>query len=172
MSFLKLARERYSVRKYQDREVAEEKLLNVLEAGRIAPSAGNYQPWKFIVIRKRENLEKIYETYPREWFRQALVIIVICGNHKHSWVRGDGKDHCDIDVAIAVDHMTLAATEEGLGTCWICAFDPGKCKQLLGLEDHWEPVAIIPLGYPATKGDPQRHESDRKRLEDVVQWEI
>ena len=172
MKFLDLAKKRYSVRKYQQKEVEEEKLMRILEAGRIAPSACNYQPWKFVVVREKENLSRMHAVYPRDWFSKAPVIIIICGDHNHSWVRGDGKDHCDIDVAIAVDHMTLAAAEEGLGTCWICAFDSEICNRLLNLEKGMEPVAIISLGYPDEQGDPKRHASQRKQLDDIVQWEF
>ncbi|NMA65822.1 MAG: nitroreductase, partial [Clostridiaceae bacterium] len=127
MSFFEVAEKRYSLRKFNTKEVEKEKILKVIEAARIAPSACNLQPYHFIVITDSELRKKVAESYPREWFKNAPVIIVACGDHSKSWKRIDGKDHCDVDVAIAVDHMTLAAAEQGLGTCWVCAFDAKMC---------------------------------------------
>lgn len=171
MNFLDLVRNRFSSRKYQDKQVEEEKIVQVLEAARMAPSAVNYQPWVFVVIREAENLEKIHACYHRDWFNQAPVVIVACADHAQSWKRSDGKDHADIDVAIAVDHITLAATEAGLATCWVCNFDPEKTRQTLALPDHIEPVAMIPLAYPADSPDTARHTQKRKTLNQIVRWE-
>ncbi|HHV13815.1 MAG TPA: nitroreductase [Clostridiales bacterium] len=168
MIFLDVAKERYSVRSYEKKEVEREKLLQVLEAARIAPSAVNFQPVHLIVVTEQEEKEKIYQTYKRDWIKEAPVVIVACGDHKVSWDRKDGKDHCDIDVAIAVDHMTLAAVEQGLGTCWVCAFDAKLCHELLGLPENLEVVALLPLGYP--KGE-RTTEPRRKKLEELVSWE-
>ncbi|KAE9631360.1 MAG: hypothetical protein PWP07_1288 [Epulopiscium sp.] len=168
MSFLDLAKERYSVRNFKEQEVEKEKILQVLEAARVAPSAVNYQPWHFIVITDQQLRSKVAETYPRPWFQSAPVVIVACGDHSQSWKRKDGKDHCDIDVAIAVDHMTLAAADLGLGTCWVCAFDAQKCHEILGLPDHLEVVALLPMGYPKEDSKPEKK---RKSIEDIVSWE-
>jgi nitroreductase len=110
-SFLELAKSRYSCRNFQPRPVDEKDLMKVLEAGRIAPSAANLQPWYFVVVREQEQLKKVKSCYHRNWIDSAPCVIVICGDHSRSWKRDDGKDHCDIDVAIAVDHMTLAAAD-------------------------------------------------------------
>jgi len=168
MSFLDLAKERYSVRNFKEQEVEKEKILQVLEAARVAPSAVNYQPWHFIVITDQQLRSKVAETYPRPWFQSAPVVIVACGDHSQSWKRKDGKDHYDIDVAIAVDHMTLAAADLGLGTCWVCAFDAQKCHEILGLPDHLEVVALLPMGYPKEDSKPEKK---RKSIEDIVSWE-
>jgi len=167
MSFIDLAKKRYSVRDFKDIPVEREKILQVLEAGRVAPSAVNYQPWHFIVVTDEKVKNMVAEAYPRDWFKKAPVIIVACGDHSKSWKRKDGKDHCDIDVAIAVDHMTLAATDLGLGTCWVCAFDAEKCHKTLGLPENLEVIALMPLGYPADKGAPEKR---RKSIEDIVSW--
>jgi nitroreductase len=172
MSFLELASKRYSVRKYKDKPVKEEDLLKVLEAGRIAPSACNYQPWTFYVIREKENIDKISKVYQSSWLRSAPVLIIICGNHRQSWRRGDGKDHCDTDLAITTDHMTLQAADLGLGTCWICAFDREMCSKILNLPEHIEPAVILPLGHPDDEGDPLRHTKERKPLSEIVNWEF
>ncbi len=171
MGFIEIAKKRYSTRQFLDQPVEKEKILSVLEAGRIAPSAANRQPWIFIVIQDKEKLNGINKTYQKDWLKKAPVVIVICGDHHQSWIRSDGKDHCDIDIAISVDHMTLAAADIGLGTCWICAFDKKKCAEILNLPDHIEPIVLLPLGYPADKPDLERHGSKRKSLSKITKWE-
>ena len=168
MSFLDLAKKRYSVRKYKKIPVEEEKLNQVLEAGRVAPSAVNYQPLYFVVVRDKTLLKDIATTYERAWILQAPVIIVICGDHNRSWRRPDGKDHLDIDAAIAIDHMTLAAADIGLGTCWVCMFDSMLCHKILELPSNIETIALLPLGYQADIADINRHETKRKSIEEMV----
>ena len=117
MNLLELAQKRCSVRKYASFPVEDEKLAYILEAGRMAPSAVNFQPWYFIIIRQEAGRTKIQECYAREWFRSAPLYILICGDHSQSWKRSsDQKDHMDIDVAIATEHISLAAAEQGLGS--------------------------------------------------------
>jgi nitroreductase len=169
MSILDIAKKRYSVRSYLEKEVERDKLVQILEAGRIAPSAVNYQPIHLLVITDQKEKEKVAEAYPRDWFKKAPVIIVACGDHSKSWKRNDGKDHCDIDVAIAIDHMTLAATDLGLGTCWVCAFDAKRCHEILELPEHLEVVALLPLGYPTGE---RGNEIKRQSLEEFVSWGI
>lgn len=171
MNFLELAKNRYSVRHYKPDPVSDDDLMYVLEAGRIAPSAVNYQPWKFLVVREKGNLEKLYSLYHREWFREAPVIIIILADHSQSWKRAEGKDHADIDAAIAADHMTLAATDRGLGTCWVCNFDKEKTMAHFNLPHHLEPVVFLPLGYPASSADIDRHKSKRKSIDEIIFWE-
>jgi nitroreductase len=171
MTFLDIAKSRFSLRKYNSEPVSEEDLNYVLEAGRVAPSAVNYQPWHFLVLRETESLEKIHQTYHREWFREAPVVIVLLGDHNQGWKRTDGKDHTDIDVAIAADHMTLAATDRGLGTCWVCNFDKKKTIELFNIPEHLEPIVFLPLGYTNIQTDPNRHQEKRKTLTDIVSRE-
>ncbi|HHX17783.1 MAG TPA: nitroreductase [Clostridium sp.] len=168
MSFIELAKKRYSVRSYLDKPVEKEKILQVLEAGRIAPSAVNKQPWNFIVITNEATKSKIANTYPRDWFKTAPAIIVVCGDHSKSWKRSDGKDHCDVDAAIAIDHMTLAAADIGLGTCWVCAFDAAKCHEVLNLPENLEVIALLPIGYPA---DTAPENKKRLDISEIVTWE-
>jgi len=170
MDFIQLAKKRYSSRKYKQQDVEDEKLNIVLEAGRIAPSAVNYQPWFFVVVRG-ENLGNISTCYTRDWFRTAPMCIVICSDHSSSWKRSDEKDHGDIDAAIAADHMTLAATSIGLATCWVCNFNRQKLSEVLNLPDHIEPVVILPLGYPDDAVNTKRHASKRKALSEIVVYE-
>jgi len=171
MNFLALARQRYSCRDFLPKPIEDDKIASVLEAGRIAPSAVNFQPRFFIVIRDPDNLQWVKSCYAKTWMASAPVVIVACGDHQKSWKRDDGKDHSDIDVAIAVDHMTLEATSLGLGTCWVCKFDAKRCAEILHLPSHIEPVVLLPIGYPAATGDPDRHTRLRKPLTDIVKWE-
>lgn len=168
MSLNEIASKRYSVRDYKDIPVEKEKLLQVLEAGRLAPSAVNFQPWFFIVITEEEMKNKVIQAYHREWIKKAPAIIIACGDHSKSWKRKDGKDFCDIDVAIALDHIALAATDLGLGTCWVCAFDAQKCHEVLDLPENIEVIALMPIGYAEDVPQPEKK---RKSIEEIVSWE-
>jgi nitroreductase len=168
MPVLDLMKTRCSVRQFKDQPVEREKLLYMLEAGRVAPSGCNYQPWRFIVLEDKALIGRIAPDWVRE--SHAPVLIVACGDHQHAWRRRDGKDHCDIDVAIAVDHMMLAAAEVGLGTCWICSFDAYRCATLLELPYQLEPAVLIPVGYPTETRPPERHDKERKTLKELVSW--
>jgi Nitroreductase len=153
MNFLELVKARSSVRKYLSKEVEQEKLDYIMECARLAPSAANFQPWYFYIIKSPEAKQVLYESYGGKWFSSypAPVYIVACGDKTQSWKRSfDKKDHVDIDVAITFEHICLAAADRGLGTCWICAFDPVKLTGLLNLPEHHIPVAITPIGYPET----------------------
>jgi len=168
MNLNQLIKQRFSVRKYKNEFVEHEKLLQILEAGRLAPSAVNYQPWHFIVVRQPENLKKLHSVYKRDWIKSAPVIIVACADHSQSWKRSsDGKDSADIDLAIAVDHMTLQASELGLGTCWICNFDVNRCSDLFKLPSQIEPVVLLPIGYPEIDSPDKK----RKSMEEIIRWE-
>jgi len=167
--FKQLAASRFSCRRYLAREVPAEVLTDILECARIAPSACNKQPWHFIIIDTPELRTEILRSYPRQWLENVPVFIIACGNHSEAWHRPDGKDHTDIDIAIAVEHICLAATAAGLGTCWICNFDRKILSDALNLPDHIEPIAIIPVAYPDTADMPAA-EKKRKSLEEIVQW--
>ncbi len=170
MDFIKLAKLRYSCRKYKAQVVEDEKLQLVLEAGRIAPSAVNYQPWVFVVV-KNENVDNLRACYHRAWFKSAPMYIVLCANHSQSWKRYDEKDHADVDIAIAADHMTLAATSLGLATCWVCNFNKEDLTKTIQLPTDYEPVVILPLGYPDDIVDEERHQEKRKAIKEIVFYE-
>lgn len=173
MDFYKVISTRRSIRKYKPVPVEEEKLNRILEAARIAPSACNRQPWHFIVIKDtgaKNNLKKaqVYlSPNERDWFYTAPVIICACGESSNSWIRKDGKDYRDIDVAIAFEHLILAATVEGLGACWIGAFDPVPAKKVLGIPEGIEPIAFTPLGYP----DESPQDRGRKSINEIIHRE-
>ena len=166
MDFYDVLKHRRSVRAYRDEPVEEEKLGRVLEAARIAPSAANRQPWHFLVIRDAELRARLLEAYSQPWFAEAPVIICACARPAEAWQRSDDKNYCDVDVTIAMDHLILAAAAEGLGTCWIGAFKPDRLRDVLGLPDELEPVALTPLGYPAEGPEPR----PRKPLEEIVEF--
>ncbi len=164
MSFLDLVNKRFSVRAYQSTPVPEAVMMQVLEAGRLAPSAANRQPWRFVLVQDAEQRRALGVAYPREWFWQAPAIIVVCLESGRAWVRADGKNYADVDGAIALDHMTLCAADLGLGTCWIGAFDAAKVRNTLGLPAGVEPLAMTPVGYPS---DPVRAKT-RKPMSEVL----
>lgn len=164
MDFYEVIKKRRSIRKYQEKSVEEEKLLRVLEAARLAPSAANCQPWQFVVVKTEKIKKEFHKVYSRSWFWQAPLIICACGIEKEAWRRNDGKSYLDVDITIAMDHLILAATAEGLGTCWIGAFNPSELKKILGLSGDLEPIVLTPLGYPASLPQP----THRKSLEEIV----
>jgi len=170
--FLDLCKKRCSVRSYENRAIHPDDLNYLLEAARLAPSAVNFQPWQFIVIQQEENRISLQESYPRDWFKTAPLYIVVCGDHQQSWKRkADNKDHCDIDIAIAVEHICLAAAEIGLGTCWVCNFEPDIVRQCLQLPEHIEPIAILPVGYPNSETLCLETPKKRKNIQEIVKWE-
>ena len=164
-TFLDLVKARYSVRSYTNQAIEKEKLDYIMECVRLAPSAVNFQPWKFYIVESDEAKSKLCQCYTREWFATAPLYIMACADHTQSWKRRhEGKDHADVDISIAVEHLCLAATEQGLGTCWVCAFDAALCKSLFDLPEHIEPIALIPLGYPADEAK----EKSRKAMEKIL----
>jgi len=168
MEFDKLVLDRFSVRSYTNQKVDRNLILEILESARMAPSAVNFQPWHFVVITDSENLRDFQEVYPRAWFSEAPVYIVVCADHSQSWKRkSDGKDFADVDAAIVTDHLVLKATELGLGTCWVCNFDVQLATQKLQLPNHIEPMVIIPIGFSATEAPVKL----RKPLSEIVHWE-
>lgn len=168
MDFLELVKKRYSVRSYEEREIEKEKMDYVMECVRLAPSAVNFQPWHFYVVTQKEQLEKLMGTYKREWIQTAPCIIVACVNHDEAWHRrADNKDHSDVDISIAVEHLCLAAAEQGLGTCWVCNFDAKACSELMNLPANIEPVALIPIGYTSEFESPEKK---RKNMEEICTY--
>ena len=168
MEFMDLIGKRYSVRAYKPNPVEPEKLHKVLEAARLAPTAANRQPFKLIVVHTLGREAELRQVYHREWFLQAPLVICACALHSEGWTRpSDGVNYTDVDVAIAMDHLILAAADQGLGTCWIAAFNPVALRLLLGLPDEAEPVVITPLGYPADQPRPK----ERKPLSELVRYE-
>jgi nitroreductase len=148
MDVMEAIRKRKSVRKYLNKKVEEDKLFAVLEAGRLAPSASNRQEWRFIIVRDQSSKKKLAEAANNQGFiAEASIVIAACAETDEH-VMSCGQACYPIDVAIALDHITLAAVELGLGTCWIGAFDEKKVKQILEIPSEVRVVALMPLGYP------------------------
>jgi nitroreductase len=167
VEFLELIKERYSVRAYKPDPVEDGKLERVLEAARLAPTATNRQPFQLLVIHTQGREEELYTIYHRAWFVEPPLVICACGLPERGWRRKDGKSYVDVDVAIAMDHLILAAANEGLGTCWVGAFDPDAARRVLGLPGEVEAIAFTPLGYAADEPGAKK----RKPLDELVRYE-
>ena len=168
MKFIELAKKRVSIRSYKSDPVSDEQLNEVLEAGRLAPTACNLQPFQLVVVREKENLAALAAGYPGDWFREAPMVIAICTQSSKAWKRKyDARCLIDVDAAIAADHMTLAAADIGLGTCWVGAFDPKVIRKVLGVPRAVEPLILLTLGHPNENGRPKM----RLSLEKLVRYE-
>lgn len=166
MEFFELINKRYSVRAYQSKPVEKEKLQKVLEAANLAPTAANKQPFLFFVIHTQGRESELKRIYSREWFCKAPLVICACAVVSEAWTRMDGKNYADVDTTIAMDHLILAAADQGLGTCWVAAFNPSAAREVLRLSKDEEPVAFTPLGYPADELKPKK----RKALSSFVRY--
>lgn len=169
MDFFDLIQTRYSVRAYRPDPVPDETLAKILEAGRVAPTAHNNQPFQIIVIHTADRQEQLRKIYGRDWFwQQPPLILCVCGVYQQGWVRGyDKRSYVEVDAAIVMDHMILAATALGLGTCWIAAFNAPAAREILELPPEVEPLIFTPLGYPNDAPKPR----ERKSLADLVRYE-
>jgi len=169
MEFYNLIKQRESVRNYDPQKSIPDEVLNrILNAGRLAPSASNKQPWTFVLVSSDEKLKAVKACYQRSWFHDAPRILVVVGDKSKSWVRPyDGYNSIETDLAIAMDHMILSAENEGVGTCWIIAFDYEKLAKAIGLKKEEVIYCMTPLGYPR-EGYQKRGNKIRKPLEEVV----
>ncbi len=167
MNFQELIYHRYSVREYLPDTVEPSLLDQVLTAAQFAPTAANRQPFKLIVIHTDGKKEEIRKIYDRDWFSDAPILICACGIPEQGWVRADGKPYLDVDIAIVIDHVSLAAADLGLGTCWVASFDVDAAREYLQIPPTAEPIIMMSLGYPA--GPPG--EKERKSLEELVSFD-
>ena len=166
MDIFKVIQKRFSCRKYKSQPVEEEKLIKVLEAARLAPSAHNAQDWKFVVVRNETTRRQLGEATGQPFVAEAPVIIVAVALNPEHILSSEVPAYA-LNLAIAVDHMTLAATGLGLATCWIGAFDQQEVKRILEIPEKYKVVALLPLGYPA---QPEGKKL-RKSLEEIICWE-
>ena len=150
MTVMEAIQKRFSVRGYLDQTIEPEKLQRVMEAARLAPSASNKQPWRFVLIQDPERRQAVAAAAGQPFIGTAPVVIVACAADTSRVMRCGLACH-PIDVAIALEHIALQATAEGLGTCWIGAFDQSAVKQVIGAPEGVEVVELMPLGYPATE---------------------
>lgn len=162
MKFLELAQKRYSVRKFSDVKVEKEKLNLILEAGRVAPTAVNYQPQRILVLDNEEDLSKLSFCMPYK-FNQSLALLV-CYDENVSWKRKfDGRDSGDIDASIVATHMMLEAVDLGIGSTWVGHFNPEVIRKTFDIPPHIIPVALLLMGYPIDESVP--HPYHNKRLD-------
>jgi nitroreductase len=166
VEFTELIARRYSVRAYKPDPVEDEKLRKVLEAARLAPTAANRQPFQIIVAKTSGREQELSRVYKSEWFTDAPIVICVCGASSKAWTRWDGRNYCDVDVAIVMDHLILAAADQGLGTCWIGAFDPAAAREVFQVPDDMEPIVMTPLGYAADVAGGKK----RKALDELVRY--
>ncbi|MDN3515315.1 MAG: nitroreductase family protein [Candidatus Brocadia sp.] len=165
MDIYEIIKKRRSVRSYKSEPIEEEKLNRIMGAALSAPSAANRQPIYLVVIKDEKIKRQLKNAYNGEWFYTAPIIICACSIPEKAWKRSDGKNYADIDATIAMDHLILAATAEGLATCWIAAFKAPLIKSILNLPPGIEPVALTPVGYPLNIPEP----TYRKPAEEIVQ---
>lgn len=167
MELMEAIRTRRSIRHYRPQVVERDKLLRVLEAGRLAPSARNEQEWRYIVVEDASMRQKLMQVASYQSFvAEAPVVIVACAETDGRMMQC-GQLAYPIDVAISIDHITLKAVEEGLGTCWIGAFDADRVKELLNIPDSIQVVGLLTLGYPTKIPNPRT----RLSLEEIMRFE-
>jgi nitroreductase len=163
MAVIEAIRKRYSCRAYEERPIEQEKLDSLLEAARLAPSARNAQDWRFVVVTDKEVKRQVAATTNRaQIFEKAGAIIAACSNSDH--VMRCGQAIGPIDVAIALEHIALQATEIGLATCWIGSFDAEKVRTILGIPDDIQIIELMAVGYPADGGK----QPGREPMEKIV----
>ncbi len=168
MAILKVIKNRYSVRAYQDRPVAPEVLQTVLEAARQAPSARNMQDWRFVVVQDGAVRKRLMAAANNQAFVAQAPVVIACCATQPDYVMRCGQRTAPIDVAIAMDHMTLQAVEEGLGTCWIGSFYEDQVKEILGIPDGVTVIELLTLGYPADRPPASKN---RQPLDEIVAYE-
>jgi nitroreductase len=167
MSFLELAEARYSLRRFSDKPVEKEKLDRILQAGRVAPTACNNQPQNILVLQSQEALEKLRRCTSCHF--NAPMALIICFDKSISWKRPyDEKDHGEIDASIVCAHMMLEAADLGLGTTWVCYFDPQAVIREFALPEDIIPSSILPLGYAAADAAPAPLHAQRKPIGETV----
>ena len=167
MDVLQTMAARYSARSYKADAVEDEKLAQVLEAARLAPTASNRQPFRLIVLRTAGREEELRRIYSRPWFTMPPYVLGMIAVPAEAWRRMDGKLYDEVDATIAMDHVVLAAAALGLGTCWVAAFDPAATRDVLGLPDDVEPIAFTPLGYAADAPGQKK----RRPLDELVKYD-
>ncbi|MFC1898783.1 nitroreductase family protein [Chloroflexota bacterium] len=165
MDFLGLVKNRYSVRGYKSTPVEKEKLEEILEAVRLAPTGSNQQAFQLVVVHTKGREEELRAIYDKDWFVQAPIIICACGTMTNGNTFDEFRSYRNI--GIVMDHFVLAATNLGLGTCWIGAFNPDAARDILGLPLGVKPIVCATLGYADDKGRPKV----RKSIDELVRYE-
>lgn len=178
MEFIDVIKSRTSVRDYMNKPVEQEKISYILECARFAPSAANKQCWRFIVIQDKETIEQVAKTtIINRWLRTAPVVIIACADPTESTINND-FEYYPVDVAIAFEHLILAATDLGLGTCWLAEFHEEKLKKLLEIPKRIRIIAFTPVGYATEKKGIREQltktivkAKKRKTLDEIVHYD-
>lgn len=161
-------KQRFSVRRFKDQDVEQEKIDKLIEAARIAPSAKNVQPWHFVVIKDKEKRAKLTDICKGQKFvSQAPVSIAVCANHR-DYTMTCGEKAYTVDATIAAEHIALEAVELGLGTCWLGAFYADQLAELIELPEEYKVVTLLPIGYP----DQERPKRNLKPLKEIVSYDV
>ncbi|PKP07962.1 MAG: nitroreductase [Bacteroidetes bacterium HGW-Bacteroidetes-4] len=156
MEFNAVVEKRYSCRAYKPDVPSNELIESIIGKALLAPSAVNIQPYHVLILNTEPALEKARKAYNRPWFACAPVVLIVSAIQNQGWVRNDGTNHAIIDTSIFIDHLTLVATSVNLATCWVCNFEMNRLKQLFVFPEGFEPIALVPLGYPATEEIPAK----------------
>jgi len=167
-TFLDMARERWSVRKFKPEQISEEHMARILEAGRNAPSACNYQPQRVLVLQSDEAIARMRSV--THWAFNAPTVLLVCADLAESWKNVDGYDSAEVDAAIALDHMMMEAWECGVGSTWVRGFDERVMRQAFGIPATWKIVAMMPMGYPAESARPSSWHFKRKSNEEIYRF--
>lgn len=167
MDVLEAIEKRRSVRAYKDEPVGEESLKKILEAGRLAPSAHNTQEYKFVVVKDVKKRKALAQVASEQRFIGEAPIIIAALSLNPKQILSSGVPAYAMDLAIALDHMTLVAVEEGLGTCWVGAFNQEEVKKILAVPAQYKVAALLSLGYPDDAPPPK----SRKKIEELVCYE-
>ncbi len=169
MDFLKLSKDRYSVRDYDDRAIEDEVLTKILEAGRLAPTAKNNQPQVVYVLKSEDAIKKIRENTACSF--NAPIVLMVCANRDECWTHPETSDSSLVmDASIVCCEMMMAATSLGVGSCWVLRFDKDLAKKQFNLPQNIEPVCLLPLGYPSKNAKPSERHEDRKLLSETVKY--
>lgn len=168
MTFLDLAKERYSVRKFKDQPIEEEKLAAILEAGKVAPTAKNFQPQKIYVVKDKELREKLATASPCTY--DAPVILVVGFDTTRAWKKRQipGYNSGEVDASIATTHMMLEAWEQGIGSCWVAVFDNAAVAEILNLPEEIQLMALMPIGYAADDSEPLPLHFEYRDMDDMI----
>lgn len=169
MDFIDLAAQRYSVRRFSEKKVPREVIERILKAAHLAPTGCNYQPQKIYVLETQESLDALKECTPYHF--HAPLAFLVCYDREKSWKRPfDGADSGTVDASIVATHMMLQAWTEWVGSTWVMMFDPEKIRQTFQIPDNLEPVALLPMGYPAENARPSRLHSQFVPFKDMVDY--
>lgn len=167
-AFLDMTRERWSVRKFKPEQILPEHMERILEAGRNAPSACNYQPQRVLVLQSDEAIATVRAI--THWAFNAPTVLLVCADLAESWKNVDGADSAEVDATIALDHMMMEAWECGVGSTWVRGFDERTMRAAFGIPATWRVVAMMPMGYPAHNARPSGWHFKRKSTEELCRF--